>query len=416
MTRLRSEEYFAVARSARFRAVERRLTWRATRAAMLVIAFGAPIHIGALSLLHPADAPWIATVDGSLGVASLIGWWSLGGVARRRPELVAFLGSFGVAGASMVLAVSGPRALDLAIAYLMFLPPLIALMIPWRSWTEARWLGVYAVACTVFFTTIVPDTALASNDRQDLVFALVVTLVAALTGHVLSFREHARRFAQVEALGRLQRRESRQRSELQRVYRSLEISSRMDELTGCGNRLKLEEDLRTIRGRLGRTGARFGLLEVDLDRFKGINDRYGHVAGDEVLRRVTKALRDAIRSEDAVYRFGGEEFLVVFGDVKGGVLGGAERLRETIEALDLPNPANTPFGRVTISVGALAIGPADLGAADDDWIRRVDAALYEAKAGGRNRVVVARPTVDATEGAAISDRTAARPSPLARPC
>jgi diguanylate cyclase (GGDEF)-like protein len=319
-----------------------------------------------------------------------------------------------VAGATMVLAVTGPRMLDLAIAYLMFIPPLVALLIPWRSWTEARWLVVYATACTIFFSVVVPLGALAQDDRQDLVFALSVSLVAALTGHVLNFRQHVRRFAQVEAIARLQRRESRQQSELQRVYRSLEISSRTDELTGCGNRLKLDEDLRTIRGRLDRTGARFGLLEVDIDHFKGINDTYGHLAGDEVLRRVSKALRDGVRSGDVVYRFGGEEFLVILGDVTNGVSGAAERLRGLIEDLDLPNPVNVPYGRVTISAGAVAIGPADVGETDDEWIGRVDRALYEAKAGGRNCVVVAPPTVDTAVPAAGRERHAARSSPLPR--
>jgi diguanylate cyclase (GGDEF)-like protein len=412
VTLLKAEEYFAVADSARFRAVQRRMTWQATRAVMLVIAIGAPIHVAGLGLLHPADFPTIVAVDGGIGAASLVGWWSLAGPARRRPELVAFLGSFGVAVAAMVLAVTGPRTLDLAIGYLMFIPPLVALMMPWRSWTEARWLAVYAATFVIFVAYVVPEGALAADDRQDLVFALLVTLVAALTGHVMSLREQIRQFAQVQALGRLQRRESQQRSELQGVYRSLEISSRIDELTGCGNRLKLEEDLRTTRGRLGRSGARIGLLEVDLDHFKGINDTYGHVAGDEVLRRVGRALLDGVRSEDAVYRFGGEEFLILLADVTGGVRGGAERLREAIEQLDLPNPANRPYGRVTLSVGGLVIGPADLGAGDDDWIGRVDAALYAAKANGRNCVVVAEPTVNLPEAAATHDAVVVRVPPL----
>ncbi len=380
---------------------------------MLVIAIGAPLHVGILGILHPTDVLALLAVDGTLGIASLVGWWSLGGPVRRRPELIAFLGSFGVAGAAMVLAVTGPRVFDLAIGYLMFLPPLIALLIPWRSWTEVRWLAIYAVTCAIFFTVVVSDDVAAFDDRQDLVFTLMVTLLASLTGHVLSFREHVRRFAQVQALGRLQRRETQQRSELQRVYRSLEISSRLDELTGCGNRLKLEEDLRSFRGRLHRSDSRFGLLEVDLDRFKGINDTYGHVAGDEVLRRVSQVLRDGVRSGDAVYRFGGEEFLVILDDVKAGVRESAERLRAAVEAMDLPNPVNMPYGRVTMSVGAVAIGPGDRELSDDAWIARVDAALYQAKAAGRNRVIVAPPTMNVT-GAPRIDRTVASPSRILR--
>ena len=75
---LRAEDYYRVAANPRFRAVERRQTWHASRAAMLVVVVAAPIHIVALSLLHPADALYIALVDGILGVICLAAWWSLG--------------------------------------------------------------------------------------------------------------------------------------------------------------------------------------------------------------------------------------------------------------------------------------------------------------------------------------------------
>jgi diguanylate cyclase (GGDEF)-like protein len=227
------------------------------------------------------------------------------------------------------------------------------------------------------------------DDRQDLIFGLLVALSSAFTGHVLGYRQRIRAFAQYRALGRLQRHESRQRAELQRVYRSLEITARMDELTGTGNRLKLEEDLRTARARLSRSGTTFGMLEVDLDHFKAVNDTMGHLAGDDVLRRVAAALRGAVRTDDAVYRYGGEEFIVILGTVRGGVVEAGERIRHAVETLAIPHPGNPPFGLVTISVGAAVIGPPEAAQTSEQWFGRVDVALYKAKSEGRNRVAFA---------------------------
>jgi diguanylate cyclase (GGDEF)-like protein len=394
---LLAEEYSAVASTPRFKAVERRLTWRAGRAAMVVIGLSAPVHVVVLGLFHPADAAYIALVDGALGASALVAWWSLGRALRHWPELVVFIMSLAVAAATMLLALSGPHMLELSVGYLLFLPPMVALVVPWRSWTEVRWLAVYGIAVILFFATVAPAGPLLTADRQDLIFALLVVLAAALTGHVLLFRRQVRAFTQVQALGRLQRRETHQRSELQRVYRSLEVTARTDELTGTGNRLKLDEDLRTARGRMTRTGRRFGLLEVDLDHFKAVNDAFGHLAGDEALRQVATALRNAVRSDDTVYRYGGEEFLVILGEVSGGVLAAGERVRAAIEDLGLVHPSNAPFACVTVSVGVAVIGPADAAATSDEWFGRVDVALYRAKAEGRNRVAVAPPTPPSLE-------------------
>ena len=381
---------------------------------MLVIAIGVPVHILVLGALHPHDFAYIALVDGLLGSFALAAWWSLGRMLRHWAELLTFVLSLAVGAVSILLAVTGPRMVELAIAYLVFIPPLVALVMPWRSWTEIRWLGVYGIAAIVFFADVAPDGSLTVGDRQDLVFALMATLGAALTGHVLLFRRHVRSFVQVQALGRLQRRETKQRSELQRVYRSLEVTARTDELTGTGNRLKLHEDLKAARSRLARTGVRFGLLEIDLDHFKAVNDSFGHLAGDEVLRRVAKSLRDSLRGDDSVYRYGGEEFLVLLNDISGGVLEVSERIRSTIEGLGLIHSPNPPGDFVTVSVGSAAIGPADLEATNDDWFSRVDVALYQAKADGRNRVAVAPTTTHGPPNCRFESARCRRRGPFPR--
>jgi diguanylate cyclase (GGDEF)-like protein len=390
---IEAKEYFAVAESRRFRAAQRRLTWSAARAGMLVIAVAAPIHVVVLSILHPSDATLIVAIDGSLGIVALAAWWALGRRLRHQAEAVSFAITLGIAFAAMVLAFSSPHTVALAIAYLMFLPTLVALVIPWRTYTEVRWLAVYGSA-TVAFLALVPagpGVSLSLIDRSDLIVALVVMLAASFTGHVLLVRQQIRMFSQLQAIVRLHRSENSQRIELERVYRSLEVTARTDELTRVANRLRLDEDLVTVRARVGRTGRPFGMLEVDLDHFKAVNDRLGHLAGDAVLRRVAAVLRDTVRADDAVYRYGGEEFLVILGNIAGGVEAAAERVRLAVQDLGLAHPANEPHGVVTVSVGAVALGPADLDMTADEWFARVDGALYEAKAAGRNRIAVATP-------------------------
>ena len=385
---IEAKEYYAVGGSRRFLAAERRRTWGATRAAMLVVAAAAPLNVLTLSLLHPAHAGFLLMVNAALGILALAAWWALGHRLRQRPELVAFSVTLAVLLSVITVALGGPQLVDLAIAYLMFLPTLVALVIPWRTWTEIRWLAAYAAAGAVFLASV-PAVSLSLSDRSDLVVALVISLIASFIGHVLLFRYHIRTFSQVQSIARLHRRENGQRVELERVYRSLEITARTDELTRVGNRMKLEEDLVSARARIGRTGQPIGLLEIDLDHFKAVNDHHGHLAGDAVLREVATTIRNALRADDSVFRYGGEEFLVILGNIAGGVEAAGERLRLAVENLGLAHPGNPPFGLVTISVGAAAVGPADLAQTADEWFARVDAALYEAKAAGRNRVAVA---------------------------
>jgi diguanylate cyclase (GGDEF)-like protein len=153
--------------------------------------------------------------------------------------------------------------------------------------------------------------------------------------------------------------------------------------------LALDAGLSHARSRIERHHEWYGVLVLDLDRFKAINDALGHLRGDEVLRATGEALRRVLRAGDTAYRYGGEEFVVVL-RVTGpsDVFAAAERIRRAIEDLQIPNPANIPFGYVTTSVGATSIGPGDAPADDESWLTRADAELYRAKANGRNRCEV----------------------------
>ena len=170
-----------------------------------------------------------------------------------------------------------------------------------------------------------------------------------------------------------------------RLQRDSELSfheARVDPLTGAANRLRMNEDLAVLWSRSLRYGHPVALALCDIDEFKKYNDRFGHVAGDDVLRRVAQTIRNVLRQEDALYRYGGEEFLVVLPEqALADAICAMDRVRAGIEKLAIP----TPGGVVTISVGvAELVRPLD--GTLDDWVRRTDAALYRAKENGRNRV------------------------------
>jgi diguanylate cyclase (GGDEF)-like protein len=168
------------------------------------------------------------------------------------------------------------------------------------------------------------------------------------------------------------------------LHRRLHRDARQDAMTGVGNRLRLAEDLEALCGRVTRYGHAYCVALLDIDRFKEHNDSAGHRAGDDVLRAVATVLEEAIRSGDTLYRYGGEEFLVLLPEqsLDGAVLA-AERLREAVEELALPHATG---GVVTVSAGVAGLG--DQSCSPDALFELADKALYRAKQGGRNRVEV----------------------------
>ncbi|MFH0901341.1 MAG: GGDEF domain-containing protein [Pseudomonadota bacterium] len=161
-----------------------------------------------------------------------------------------------------------------------------------------------------------------------------------------------------------------------------------DGLTGLCNHRHFQERLVLEAERSTRNGLPLALLMVDVDHFKNYNDHNGHQAGDEVLRRVAQLLADGRRANDICARYGGEEFSVVLVDTSKLVAAQvATRLVEKIAATELPNAECQPKGRITASIG-VATFPGDANDSET-LIRAADAALYRAKAGGRNRVALA---------------------------
>ncbi|MFN3651832.1 MAG: diguanylate cyclase [Armatimonadota bacterium] len=174
---------------------------------------------------------------------------------------------------------------------------------------------------------------------------------------------------------------------LEEANRRLAELAATDPLTGVANRRAFAEALDREWLRAQRLGRPLGVVLLDIDHFKGYNDRHGHPAGDLCLQQVAQALQDALRTGvDLVARYGGEEFAIVLPetDAAGATLA-AERLRSTIEGLGIEHGNSSAGPCVTVSVGvaAAAVSPEIPSSA---WIAAADAALYEAKAAGRNCV------------------------------
>lgn len=163
----------------------------------------------------------------------------------------------------------------------------------------------------------------------------------------------------------------------------LELAARTDPLTGIGNRRWLEQRLPV------KLPIQSAIAQLDLDRFKHINDRFGHSVGDQVLVAFANCLQEQLRGLDLLARTGGEEFVIYLPFVtQAEALTICERLREKVAALHIDHEGEPV--PVTVSIGIVWVDSA--GTKWETWLKKADAALYEAKLAGRNRVVVVNQT------------------------
>jgi diguanylate cyclase (GGDEF)-like protein len=181
------------------------------------------------------------------------------------------------------------------------------------------------------------------------------------------------------------------------LHRSLllhhyELAARTDEKTRLANAMHWSEMARRELSRAARDSTSVGILMVDLDHFKRVNDTHGHLAGDAVLKAVADAIRRESRDYDLAGRFGGEEFVLLLPGVSTeNLLSRAERLRDRIKDLKVHTTGNNN-GRVEISGVTASIGAVTYpygGDHLDNLLLAVDSALYEAKRSGRNRTCLA---------------------------
>ncbi|MBV6434183.1 MAG: Response regulator PleD [Bryobacteraceae bacterium] len=180
-------------------------------------------------------------------------------------------------------------------------------------------------------------------------------------------------------------------AELLEAREKLREQATKDSLTGLWNRRSIMEILEREQARSQREGAPIGVLMIDLDHFKQVNDCFGHLAGDEVLREAGRRLLASVRPYDGVGRYGGEEFLVVLpGCDEAGLRARAESMRAAIAAPPLEKVSQGLT--VSASFGATVFMPQSA-VSVSDLIRIADEALYEAKHTGRNRVVLRSPLI-----------------------
>lgn len=197
------------------------------------------------------------------------------------------------------------------------------------------------------------------------------------------------RLIAAERVTTLHRRLEEQQRELERLNHEFFESGRRDALTGIANRRRMQEDLVSFEEAVRRDRRVACVALFDIDHFKLYNDTYLHLTGDEVLRRVATVLARQLTAPEAIYRYGGEEFLVIMpGRTLEEAKAQAERMREAVEACAIPHERSTVSTVLTVSCG-LATVPVDAETPFMTAVRAADQSLLQAKRDGRNRVVVA---------------------------
>ena len=167
------------------------------------------------------------------------------------------------------------------------------------------------------------------------------------------------------------------------MYETVQNLSNRDGLTGLFNRRYLQERLENMVNEAARSGTPLAVIMLDIDHFKKINDRYGHKAGDDVIRFIARVIKNSTRKVDVAARYGGEEFIVLLHNTTAeGAVTVAEKIREIIQGAVVPADGNQLA--VTASFGVSAYP--ELARSTHDLVKSADEALYRSKENGRNRV------------------------------
>ncbi len=270
-----------------------------------------------------------------------------------------------------------------ALAYVEATPPdliLLDVMMPEMDGNEVarRIKGNKALP----FIPIIMQTALDSTDSK------VEGLEAGADDYItkpIDFAELKARLRSMLRIKRLQEALEEREKELLEANQRLTYMSQTDGLTGLDNRRHLNERIDEMFSHAKRLNEPFSLVMCDLDKFKSVNDTYGHQAGDEVLKQLSAILKDEAREIDRVGRYGGEEFMLLLpGTVLDAAVTFAERVRKRIESHTFTFPGGTI--QRTASFG-VAGWPHPKVEQSDDLVRTADDALYVAKETGRNKVV-----------------------------
>ncbi|HEX5148885.1 MAG TPA: GGDEF domain-containing protein [Candidatus Limnocylindrales bacterium] len=378
----------------------RRRRDRATRAKELrrILRIGSLLVAGILlaagvilAARFPARSAELVAVWTGGAAVSLALYFTAARATQRSVVPLTVLLTLGPA-AGLLVTATVPAALLAVSAGFTMLPVAVPLFLAWNTALRTAWLVVY----TLIFGGLTLVTGLGYLDavqRVDLASNVLIGSAIGWVGGVL--------------LERLRARNLDQEIELRRLNHELRVGATTDALTGLANRRQLEADLVWLSAaRPGRLGT-CAFLMLDLDRFKRLNDDLGHAVGDTALRIVSGELRRVIRGSDTIYRYGGEEFLVIMPDsTLEAATAAAERIRAAIADLRIKASTEPGASVLTISCGvALSL------VARESWgtvIAAADSALYQAKASGRNRTCVIPATVG--EEATVMPRDRRRPT------
>jgi diguanylate cyclase (GGDEF)-like protein len=363
--------------------VRRRVDEAMRRAIRHAIRFGVPL----LAVGIAADAIQMLLRFGEAGrapaalaVGTIVATLALSWVGirlARRPEPAAFGVLALVYAVTLLDARLIPDMMTTSAGYVAVIVLGSALFLVWSPRWHASWL-VLAVLLSVAQLVTAP-AGVSGPAAAQLLVAVAASAVSAI-GQPLAFYRVERMLEQQFELRRLTRVAHRQERAVEELNRELVRTARLDPVTGIGNRRALDEAM------LALAGTRLAAVLLDLDHFKSFNDRNGHLAGDEALSRVGGILRQAVRRQDLVFRYGGEEFLILLpGSNRDDAATLAERVRQAVQVDEHVGP----WG-LTVSLG---VAVADRFSASNPLglLRRADAALYQAKRTGRNRVVVDDP-------------------------
>ncbi|MEO8462567.1 MAG: GGDEF domain-containing protein [Chloroflexota bacterium] len=367
----------------RFQARRRRAMGRALFAAGLLVAGVSVANAIGYAVARPDSAGVVVPIDAFQAALAIVVALLSRGRLRRYPGPTAFVFLLAALAVPLGTLATDRAAIVLITSSISLFPISAALFFQWGTRTHVAWTFCYVIGITIF------DLAWSPTDPSNLVAtgsligAALIGAAVGLGGQRLRDREDQRLHAREEASRSLRVKLLYQQGLLESLNDRLAEVARTDELTGLGNRRRLTEDLGDDRDRLIRYGTGLALIMLDLDHFKAFNDRYGHVEGDEALRIAATSIRSSVRPSDHVYRYGGEEFLVLLPN-QGleAARRTAERIRTRLTERALAHQSNPPWNVLTISAG---VAVAEAGEGVDHWVDAADDALYRAKASGRNQ-------------------------------
>ncbi len=314
------------------------------------------VSISPYAVYRLLEGNYLVSIADTIIVCSTIGAvlyaWRTGDT--KKPGL--YLAAVFSTGATLI-------AINLGINGLVWIYPLILFNFFMVSPGKAMLATALVLSALVGHALLVPGS-LFESDYQMLSFLVTASMASGLT-FVFAYRTRS------------------QRDQLQ----TLAIQ---DPLTGARNRRAMNDELRIAVATHRRHGDSFGVLIMDLDHFKRINDEFGHAAGDQVLVEFVDLIKRSSRQENRLFRFGGEEFLLLLPNAdKASLRSAAEHLQRQVR-----QHLHGPGGPVTMSIGGAILRK---GETWENWLQRADQRLYQAKSAGRDRAIVDEPSDCASE-------------------